>query len=250
MTTERFGSFEQLNDLFDKDALKCTASSLHPDSEELELSRQLLTLQSKGMRTIIDGVVGRSAAERKTYIQPYIDLNKALVKKMKPNSRGYIGPLRGKLKTCSKTFSVFLGWLKNRHKYKEGELLPPATVSEMKIVQNLLREKSGNSNFYLPSALCDSFLICGGMVPEVRTNPIGGLTILKLSEIPAAYEDMVKRFESSSLHTPLSDDGAGNLYAVGTDNDVYDYNHEDGTQTCIASFPKFISKAHKVIRYP
>jgi hypothetical protein len=249
MAKPTYGSYEPLKKLHKSKRAKF-------DAEELELIDRLVAVHNEGLRAVVDGVVGLKAPERKAYIAPYVELGKSLDKKMKPNSRGYMPPPRGLLKSAAGNYPVFLGWLKNRHKYREGELAPAVSRDELATLEQALREKSGNSEFLLSDSFCDCFSVCGGMHPHVRTDPMGGLTLFRLNEVLPAYEDMLKRFSSSSgsssgypleKMTPLSEDGAGNLYAVWG-NDVYDCNHEDGSVMPMGVLPKLIAKAHKVTR--
>lgn len=246
--TDYLGSFSPLNVLFDKAQVKKTAANLRPDEEEMGLCRLLLDAYNSGLRNLIDGVVGLKAAERKEYIKPWADLGKRLTQKMRPNSSRHVGPLKAKLQACAKNYGVFLGWLKNRYRYRDGELQPPASTEDLVALREELRRLSDNSGFNIPSALCDSMLICAGMAPNVRTNPMGGFTIFKLEDIPGAYQNMVEKYEFSQYMIPFSEDGAGNLYAISSDNDVFLYNHEDGSQNRVSPLAKMIAKAHKVTR--
>jgi hypothetical protein len=245
MAKPTYGSYEPLKKLHKSKRAKF-------DAEEIELIDRLVALHNEGLRAVVDGVLGLKAPERKAYIAPYVELGKSLDKKMKPNSRGYMPPPRGLLKSAAGNYPVFLGWLKNRHKYKEGELAPAASRDELETLHQSLQEKSGISEFFLSDSYCDCYNVCGGMDPIVRTDPMGGLTLFRLNEVLPAYEDMIKRFNSGAScplekMTPLSEDGAGNLYAVWG-KDVYDCNHEDGSVMPSGVLPKLIAKAHKVTR--
>lgn len=243
-----WGSYPCLVELKDKKLVSKTAANLRPDAEELELVDILLLMYEKGMRNIIDETAMLKPVQFKEQIAFWTEIGKRLDKKMKPKSTNFIGNLKGRLRRAAASFPVFLGWLKNRPLYKEGELLPPATQDNLTALSGELSIISEQSSFVLPSIFCDSMLICGGMKTGIRTESMGGMSIFPFKDIPKHYTEMVKRFQFSEYDVPFSEDGTGNLYTIAQDNDVFMYDHEDGNQNRIAPLAKFINKAHKPIR--
>ena len=225
-------------------AIKRQRGKLSPDSQAIY--DELVKIDKAGPREIVDGVVGLTAAQRKAYIEPYAELGRRLKKAHNPNSRAYRPPPWGTLKRVARSYPVFLAWLKNRHRYKPGELHPPATDDELSGLQALVGKTVGKDDYRLPAGLVDSYRICDGVDASLLMHPDTGLRLLRVAEIRACYLDRVRSVRDWLV--PFSGDGAGNIYAVGG-VEVYDINHEDDTVTAIApSFGKFFSKAHKPVR--
>lgn len=219
-----------------------------------DVHRQLLDVYATDLRALVDGVVDLKPAERKTYVNRYADL----AKQLKPyNKKGYAPPPRLQMGKVARTFSVFLGWLKNRYKYKDGELNPPATDAQLQEFQDLMTQETqppvdsiayeeGQRGSFLPAAFVDSYRICNGMGVNVRMH--NSIRILPLEIIIQTYKDLVSQERIFGKEIPFGDDGAGNYYLLSGE-DVIDLNHEDNARTAVyPSLGHFLSKAHKVTR--
>lgn len=223
--------------------------------DDVDLYEQLVALYSSDLRAVIDEMAGLKPAERKEPLAPYLAMQKRL-KKFDP--KGYRPPPGMQMRWVARAFDVVIGWLKNRHKYKDGELLPPASDEQLQQLQDAISAKTaphpdsiaaaeGNKGSFLSSSFVDLYKICNGMASHVRMHD--GIRLLPIDEILEAYNEFETRDIPDNV-IPLGDDGAGNYYALNLSNsDIEDVNHEDDER--IPTYPslgKFLSKAHKVSR--
>ena len=222
--------------------------------QDAGLYQHLAELYEADLRQIVDVVVKLKPAERKGAVAPYESLSSELKKYTKSGLR--TSPAR-EMKRVASAFPVLLGWLKNRHKYKDGELNPPASDDSLRELEAAIKRASapppgspsaleGNTGFSLHSEFVDSYRVCDGMSDNVRVH---GYHIFPVAKIAEVYADFANR-DAPSNHLPFADDGAGNYLVFNLiGGTVSDLNHEDDMLSPVfPSLAKFVSKAHKVTR--
>ncbi len=220
--------------------IKRKALKLEPN--EIERYNELVEFYNLDFRAFFDEQAKLSASERKERLAPFLALQKQWVKVLRPNS-GYSAPPIREIRFAIKAAEGILGWFKNAHKYKVGELHDPATPEELEALQTYLRGVH-NDDYKLPTALVQSLLICNGMTTFIRMHD--GIRLLTTQEIPRVHENLTERGFERFL--PFGEDGCGNFYALYA-GDVYDLNHED--DSAIPTYPslgRFLKKAHKITR--
>jgi hypothetical protein len=219
--------------------------------QDVDLYEQLIDLYGSDLRAVIDGVVGKTPAERKAYLAPYTVINNRI---KKYNLKRWCPPPGLQMQQVAAAFPVVLGWMKNRHKYQDGELNPPASAEMLRTLQDLLKkstappkgsmlEREGRTGADLPTGFVDSYLICDGMSGNVR---LGGTHFLPIESILEQYHALLERDKKSLL--PFGDDGAGNFYVM-VGNEVYNLNHEGNELWPLyPSLGTFLTKACEVTR--
>lgn len=217
-----------------------------------DLYEKLLELYSGDLRQVVDQVAALKAEERKVYIAGFTDLAKRL---KKLDTKTFAPPPKAQMKHVARSFGVVLGWVKNRQKYKTGELLPPTSNADLQRLQDVITEKTcppqgsmayeeGRRGLFLPSSFTDCYRICNGT--SVRMHQ--GLRLLPLEEVHERYVE-VDALDLPGSFVPIGDDGAGNLFLLSASGELYDLNHED--QSLNAIFPSlgvFLCKPHKITR--
>jgi hypothetical protein len=211
------------------------------DEREAALVAQLLEVFDTPLREFVDQVVGLSTADRKALVTPFNELKKQLKKVFKP--KDYSPPPRLQVKQSIGNYELVFGWLKNRHKYKEGDLLPPATDEELERLSAQMQEHNGE-DFKITAQFVDAYRICNGMGDMVRMHD--GMRFMCINEILECHEDFVARGLGHIL--PFGEDGTGNFYGL-SGSEIVDVNHEDDSVIPVyKNLGTFLSKAHKVKR--
>lgn len=232
--------------LYNLKKIKKKRDQLAPASQALY--DQLLELHSGDIRAVVDGTAGLSTADRKAYVTPYVELGRALKKAHNPKSRGYQAPPWGTMKGLARLYAGFLAWLKNGHRYREGELNAPASEEALLELQTYLRGAMDKADYFLPSAFVDAYRVCDGVSASLRMHPETGLRMMSVAEIQVQHAALSEQYGKPYL-VPFSDDGAGNFFTLWG-SEVYDLNHEDGGAVAMApGLQKVLSKAHKPTRW-
>lgn len=188
----------------------------------------------------------KSATARKEFIAPYKALFDVIEKRGRPGKAYHAwDEINGIIYPATQ---VIHGWLKNGHKYKTGELLPPATEAQLQALQDLFPKD------YLPICLLQSYQIYGGIAqPNVR---LWGC--MSLAPIDLVTEQTKKRnaYQQKIKALPFGYDGAGNTWVVTLDGKkpaiayVKDINHEEPnySRSLDKRFCDIINKNHKLER--
>lgn len=213
--------------------------------DDLELYKELAAFAREDLRDLVDGVVGLKAAERKAYVEPYMDLYRAMKKAHKPRKRYSVPPF-GTMRRITKYLKPLTVWLKSRHKYRDGELNAPATDEELLGLQDYFREATGDKEFLLPRTLIDSLRISNGVnVPMLMFHDTW-VRLYSVDEIREAHQELLERFGDHPERVPFSPGINGNYLVTLRNMEVYDLNHEDGNMRPAApGLYKVLSKAHK-----
>ncbi|BDS14464.1 SMI1/KNR4 family protein [Aureispira anguillae] len=190
----------------------------------------------------------KKAGDRKAFLAPYTELFTAVEKRGKPGKayhpwdivNGIIYPAT----------QVIAGWLKHGHKYRAGELLPPATDEQLQELQNLFPKQS------LPVCFVQSYKIYGGIAtPNVK---LWGT--MSLAPIDTIIEQTKNRsaFLQAQAALPFGHDGAGNIWMTKLSSEskqpirafVYDVNHEEPNyvRSVDKRFCDIINKNHQLTR--